>query len=300
MQNEVPQPSASLPTLPACWRCTAPSMAHCFAHGARHLHAGVVAQSAPRRKPRRVETSLVKRLQPPPTSGVLSCPISGGWCACTGPAWFRGWECLSARTAAWLVPCDYTHLHQLGLVNRLVIPKSQPGATMPQLSLPRPAAPTRTLSTAPSTDGKRFAGISPEQCFTPDWLAKDKWGYCVATNGKGGKSRGHRLAYRVFVGEIPSGLMVLHRCGNEACINPHHLYLGDAWQNAQDRVLHGTNASATGASLPQTKLTEADVLAIRASGESCIELAKRYGMSRSYIWRVRVGDARLNKSEVQA
>lgn len=156
-------------------------------------------------------------------------------------------------------------------------------------------APTRTLSTALSADGKCFVGISPEQCFTPDWLAKDQWGYCTATNGKGGKSRGHRLAYRLFVGEIPNGLMVLHRCGNEACINPHHLYLGDAWQNARDKVLHGTNV--TGTHLPQTKLTEADVLAIRTSGESCIELAKRYGMNRSYIWRVRTGDARSNKRE---
>lgn len=160
-------------------------------------------------------------------------------------------------------------------------------------TLARTAALAKPLSTASSADGKSFSGISPDQCFTPDWLARDKWGYCTATNGKGGKSRGHRLAYKLFVGNIPNGLMVLHRCGNEACINPHHLYLGDAWQNARDTVLHGT--ATTGKSLPQTKLTTADVAAIRTSSESCIELAKRYGMNRSYIWRVRTGSARSNK-----
>lgn len=152
--------------------------------------------------------------------------------------------------------------------------------------------PDSTLSNAPSADGKHFAGIFADQCFAPDWLAADRWGYSKMSWMAG---TGHRMAYKLFVGDIPRGLMVLHRCGNPACINPHHLYLGDAKQNAQDRVLHGTNAAGT--RLPQTKLTEGDVLAIRSSEESCIELAKRYGVTRSYVWRVRVGDARPSKRE---
>lgn len=157
-------------------------------------------------------------------------------------------------------------------------------------TLGRTDAPTKPLSVAPSADGKRFTSLTPEECFSPDWLARDKWGYCKASNGKGGKSSGHRLAYRLFVGRIPDGMMVLHRCGNQACINPHHLYLGNAYQNAIDKVLHGTLAKAS--RLPQTKLTASDVSAIRASSESCTALAKRYGMSRSYIWCVRTGKAR--------
>lgn len=156
----------------------------------------------------------------------------------------------------------------------------------------RTDAPTKPLSAAPSADGKRFSGITPDECFSPNWLARDQWGYCKASNGKGGKSSAHRLAYRLFVGCIPYGMMVLHRCGSAACINPHHLYLGNAYQNAADRVLHGTLAKAS--RLPQTKLAASDVLAIRASSESCTELAKRYGMSRSYIWYVRTGKARSN------
>lgn len=150
----------------------------------------------------------------------------------------------------------------------------------------------KPFSAAPSLDAKSFLGFSAQQCFCPDWVQKDQWGYPIVTNGKGGKSRGHRMAYRLLVGSIPPGAMVLHRCGNETCINPYHLYLGDAQQNARDRDLHGTTKTA--ARLPQTKLSDEDVLAIRASGESCIQLAKRYGMSRSYIWCIRAGVVRKN------
>lgn len=33
----------------------------------------------------------------------------------------------------------------------------------------------------------------------------------------------HRLAYRLFVGEIPAGLEIDHLCRNRACIKPAHL-----------------------------------------------------------------------------
>ena len=33
----------------------------------------------------------------------------------------------------------------------------------------------------------------------------------------------HRLAYRVWVGEIPQDFVVHHKCENRQCINPSHL-----------------------------------------------------------------------------
>lgn len=52
----------------------------------------------------------------------------------------------------------------------------------------------------------------------------------------GGKLlRAHRRSYELYLGEIPSGMLVLHRCDNPPCVNPDHLFIGNALHNAQDR-----------------------------------------------------------------
>lgn len=45
----------------------------------------------------------------------------------------------------------------------------------------------------------------------------------------------HRVAYELFSGDS-AGEWVLHKCDNRKCVNPKHLYLGDAKQNAKDRT----------------------------------------------------------------
>ncbi|MDD2846186.1 MAG: HNH endonuclease [Rhodoferax sp.] len=140
-----------------------------------------------------------------------------------------------------------------------------------------------------------FPGLTPDVCFFPEHLPTDADGYAIASNGKGGKSRGHRLAYRLFCGPIRGAAMVLHVCGNAQCINPHHLYLGDAAQNARDRARHGKTAS--GAKLPQTKLNFADVLAIRSSTKRVTDLAREFNTSKGNISSIR---AMRNRRGVKA
>jgi hypothetical protein len=53
------------------------------------------------------------------------------------------------------------------------------------------------------------------------------------------KIRAHRFSYSHFVGEIPKGLFVLHKCDNPPCTNPNHLFLGTNLDNINDCIKKG-------------------------------------------------------------
>lgn len=97
----------------------------------------------------------------------------------------------------------------------------------------------------------------------------------------------HRVAYAHRYGPISPKLMVCHDCGNRACINPEHLYLGTAKENAADMVRHGNAGTQKGEDIGSSKLTEREVLAIRASDMSGTGLAQLYGVTPANISAVR-------------
>lgn len=49
----------------------------------------------------------------------------------------------------------------------------------------------------------------------------------------------HRVCWNLYRGAIPAGLHVCHHCDNPPCVNPEHLFLGTAKDNAQDKVKKG-------------------------------------------------------------
>lgn len=118
---------------------------------------------------------------------------------------------------------------------------------------------------------ERFmAKVSPEPT-SGCWL----WagGYTVQGYGtfsfRGAGAAAHRVAWELFRGHRPKGSMVRHvRCGNRACVNPDHLELGDASENAGDTVRDGR--STRGERQGGSRLTAAMVAVARsrvAAGE---------------------------------
>jgi hypothetical protein len=79
------------------------------------------------------------------------------------------------------------------------------------------------------------------------------WLWTLGTNSRGygqfcsgGRSRlAHRAAWEVANGAIPSGMYVCHHCDTPACVNPAHLFLGTASDNARDREAKGRSARNT-------------------------------------------------------
>jgi hypothetical protein len=56
-----------------------------------------------------------------------------------------------------------------------------------------------------------------------------------------GESLAHRFAYKAFVGPIPEGLTVDHKCNVKICVNPEHLRLMTRGQNTSryyDEMTH--------------------------------------------------------------
>lgn len=79
--------------------------------------------------------------------------------------------------------------------------------------------------------------VDNKNCW--NWMAyKNSLGYGrLRVNGV--KTLAHRASYVFFTGDIPSGLLVCHRCDNPSCINPEHLFLGTAKDNHRDAVGKG-------------------------------------------------------------
>lgn len=62
----------------------------------------------------------------------------------------------------------------------------------------------------------------------------------LSVNGK--NMLATRFAYQQFKGAIPDGMYVCHTCDDPRCVNPDHLWLGTARENAQDGIAKGRMA----------------------------------------------------------
>jgi hypothetical protein len=124
------------------------------------------------------------------------------------------------------------------------------------------------------------------------WTGADRGnGYgCLMIDGV--LTSAHRYSYELkHQRSVPEGLFVCHKCDTRACVNPDHLFLGTPKINQHDKLRKGRDAAPCGENHHASVLTTSDVLAIRASEESGVILAAKYGVKPSTVTKIRKGKA---------
>lgn len=100
----------------------------------------------------------------------------------------------------------------------------------------------------------------------------------------------HRLSLEWSLGRpIGAGLVARHKCRNRHCVNPTHLEEGTQKENCQDRVRDGTNIGPRGTKNKSCKLSEQQVLAIRADQRTLREIASEYGICHNTVSDIKTG-----------
>lgn len=99
--------------------------------------------------------------------------------------------------------------------------------------------------------------------------------------------KAHRVAYMLYVGVIPDGMVICHKCDNPSCVNPDHLFLGTYQDNHDDMYRKGRDKHAVGENQGASKLSESDVIEIRSLSLTQRVIAKMYGISHSQVHRIK-------------
>jgi HNH endonuclease len=137
---------------------------------------------------------------------------------------------------------------------------------------------------------KTFAG---HLIWTGSFL---KNGYGVLGLGRrgSGQAYAHRISYVLTHGEIPEGMLVLHKCDIAQCVKPEHLFLGTAKDNSEDMTRKGRHACHQGTRAQ--KLTATDVERIkdlRAAGCTQREIGDWLGITDSMVCMILSGKRRV-------
>lgn len=139
--------------------------------------------------------------------------------------------------------------------------------------------------------------LSDRDCW--EWVQpKDRNGYGFASF-ESRCFRAHRFSYETYVGPIPHGMVVCHKCDNPACVNPDHLFIGTHADNHRDMCSKGRNIMQThperahmghcGELNPASRLADHQRKTIGSqwlSGTTRRQLAEEYQVSRGTIERI--------------
>lgn len=136
----------------------------------------------------------------------------------------------------------------------------------------------------------------PDDCW--EWLGcKNSQGY-GRFRVVGCTRQAHQISWVISNGEIPNLFegfpsQICHKCDNLSCINPNHLFLGNAKLNKKDSASKGRNFKPKGSANGRAKLIESEVNVIKLWLEEGVliqgQIAKRYGISDMTVSRINTG-----------
>lgn len=134
--------------------------------------------------------------------------------------------------------------------------------------------------------------VMPNGCV--EWVGeRNRNGYGIVNmkpNGKRERERAHRVSYRLFRGEIPDGMNVLHHCDNPPCVGPLHLFLGTRADNVADMWSknRGARIGCPGRKLDRilTPSQRLEIATRLAAGEQRCALAREFDIGADYVWRI--------------
>lgn len=144
-----------------------------------------------------------------------------------------------------------------------------------------------------TNDGRLFSkrnrnGVGESRVWREHAGASDKLGYkrflVRDSSGERKTVSAHRLVASVYIGEIPSGMMVCHNDGNPRNNIYTNLRIDTALSNQTDRVKHGTRTQ--GEEVNTNILSEKQVFEVyemAASGILNIQIASKFGVNPTAI-----------------
>lgn len=111
----------------------------------------------------------------------------------------------------------------------------------------------------------------------------------------------HRVSWELHFGDVPSGMLVLHRCDNPVCTNPAHLFIGSQQDNMDDMASKGRKVSRAkgdprlqGANHPRAKLSAQQRLEVATATGPARVVAIRFGVCMNTVYRVRADHSKNN------